>query len=87
MTHQATVAPIVRTYYGADAHPVIAQYFKPATGWKRLPYIKRISEHAIRQLHQDGVTAVALTRDWDRRRVADFQTGELLRSYRKGRQP
>ena len=76
MTMQSQVPARAATFFGTRTHPVIAEVFTPAKGWKRHPLrAKRVSRSELLRLRREGALAVALSADG---RVADFTITELL---------
>lgn len=75
-------APAVAEYFGHH-QVVITQTFTPGdAGWVTLKAPQQAGQAAIRRLHREGVTAIAIRsrRDSGRRGDADFQMDELLAS-------
>lgn len=83
-------AVVSEAYPGLAVHPVIAEVFRPGSGWltlRGLPlavdrlvrgsYRKRITPSYARKLRREGVTAVSLDMGGGRR--ADFDIRELSR--------
>ena len=76
---QAQEPAVVADYFGTvhtREHALVAEVFKPSTGWTRSPVRKRINPTWARKARREGVTAVAVRCG---ARLADFQITELVR--------
>jgi len=68
--------------YAGDGNPVIADEWRPDTGWRRQSYRKRASASWLRKLRADGVERIGVFVDHPGSYapvVADFSVAELLR--------
>lgn len=83
--YRAQVPGFVAEYFGAKPegmteHPVIAQQYWPALGWRRTAMRKRVSLSWLRKLKAQGVTAVQLACGGYQ---ADFSIDEIIRYARR----